>query len=404
MPREVWWLGGVTLFALIVAATSLDEAALRGCFKYVSLFVTTTSTVLLLRSNHSVPDWLLDATVYVYFAVASMQLLLGHETLSFLVHEVRTTIFLGRGVTSLTPEPNYYGFTMFFLIIIYYLRGRQFSVPSILAMLQIVLVSRGTLATAVLAITAIVYVLSEKEKIALKLLYIAIVLLVLPILTSLEHIAQSRMADLVDLFFQSPVDLILRDASANARAGDIFLSIFGAIENGLLPRGFLAWATEYPIAIAEWGDYFLFSGVEGRNDIGSGYGAALYELGAVGLVIPLVLHLGIMRLRDRRRERIAAVAIHLTMLMALSLATPLIGLLTGILLADERIRSVRNPGRAVRPQVPRDLPQTWRRHTGADANAAEPAGLRLKVGRWLAAGCSTGEKALSWQGRSAVHE
>jgi hypothetical protein len=383
LPREVWWLAGVTLFALMVAASSLEEAAFRGCFKYISLFVTTAATAMLIKRNNNVPDWLLDSAVYLYFAVAVLQLLIGYDTFSFLVYEVRTTFLLGRGVTSLTPEPNYYGTIMFFLTIIYYLRGRHFSFPSLLAMFQIVMLSRATLATAILAITIIVYVLSEKERLTLKLLYVLAVMASVPLLASLEYIAESRMADLVELFFQSPVDLILRDASANARAGDIFLSIVGALENGLLPRGFLAWATEYPVAVSEWGDYFLFSGAEGRNDIGSGYGAALYELGAVGLIVPLVLHIGIMRLNDRRRERIAAVAIHLTMLMALSLATPLIGLLTGMLLADERIRTVGGSARPVRSSGPGDRATARRRQVAGGAGINRPEGALPEPGHRL---------------------
>jgi hypothetical protein len=70
----------------------------------------------------------------------------------------------------------------------------------------------------------------------------------------------------------------------------------------------------------------------------SGYGAALFELGAFGLLIPIAIALAITRY-FRGRTRVAIfVACYVTTVMfsAIQLSLPLLGLMLGVLLAPSR--------------------------------------------------------------------
>lgn len=368
LPMIVWWLLVLFIcatFLFVAEGVSLDGA--RSLIGYGTVFFLSVAVLVLAASGLRLPDRLLDVTVYIWGFVGAVQLFVWPSFLTFLVTASRTTET--RGVAALSNEPSLYATMMIFFLILYFLRGRERGWPALFCLVQIVLFSQSALGIMfVLMMIGLYTMLRFSAATAMAILIALSAMLFVIVLNSDTLLAGTRVGGLIDMAINSPADMLRFDASLNSRIANIFYSLKGAIEDFLMPHGFNAW-TAYTHTQDQ-----IFYGILRNGDlverIMSGYGAALFEMGISGMILPVVITVGIVRTfwNDSPKRALALmVVVHLLLLTPVTLALPLVGYLIGELL----ITSLPGQGTA---RVAHHLARTT--ISGPVMNRAEPiAGL-----------------------------
>jgi hypothetical protein len=165
-----------------------------------------------------------------------------------------------------------------------------------------------------------------------------------------DLLAGTRIGGLLMIAKQAPLRILQLDQSVSARVASIFYSLKGAIDSALVPHGFNAWKL---YANAQNAAYrTTFSADSPIDRIMSGYGSALFELGWVGLTIPILITIGGVKFmwRDNPARAISfLLVVHLLLFMPVPLTFPLVGLVIGEVFSNKLGTSRMN---SFRPQSP----------------------------------------------------
>lgn len=330
LPYLIWSL--LVLFICAIFVFLLDGANLtvaRSLIGYGTVFFMPVAVLVLAANGVRIPDRLLDITVYIWAFVGAVQLFVWHPFMTFLVTASRTTET--RGVPALSNEPSLYATTLIFFIVLYFIRGRERSWPVFLCLLQIVLFAQSALGILFALGMLGLYTLhrfSAPKAIAILFVFAGMVLGI--VLNSDELLAGTRVGGLIHLAVDSPTAILQLDESVNSRVANIFFSLKGAIDYFFIPHGFNVWTT-YTHSQDQIYRGVLRSGSEATR-IMSGYGAALFEMGIAGAIIPVVVTVGIVRTlwrEDPGRAIVLLFVVHLLLIMPVPLAFPLLGYLIG---------------------------------------------------------------------------
>jgi hypothetical protein len=234
-------------------------------------------------------------------------------------------------VPSLSNGPSLYAMTMVFFIIFYFMRKRERSFPVFLCMVQVILFSQSVLGVLfvmmMLGLYALLRFSAPKAIVAVLALFAVSFAL---FMYGGNLFAGTRIGGLLMTLQHSPQRILLLDQSVSTRFTSIFYSLKGAVDNAFVPHGFGAW-TDY--AYRQDMIYKgIFSSDADVTRIMSGYGSALFEMGWVGLTIPIVITVGVAKSvwRDSpSRAIIFLLVVHLLLLSPVPLSFPLVGLLIG---------------------------------------------------------------------------
>jgi hypothetical protein len=324
----LWGLVAASLCALLVSDINLNS--LRSIANYVSYFTIAVATFVSAASPILRGLRIVDAANLVWCTVGLLQTLYNRELLTFALSGGRTT--LDRGVTSLAAEPSFYGTVSYMFLMTYVLQRREKSWWALLCIFQIVFLARTPLGTVMLAVFLIAYVLLNIN--VRTVFFSAVVIAVsLYVVTSTSWLSGSRLGAVAEQVSQDPTDLIRRDHSTSARFYHIALSLKGAAANGFFPRGYSSWSTYFESEMASNSFHYMSSLYEETPDrIMSAIGAAFFELGIFGLLVPAALLLAIRHhygsLANRRALTLAA-GMMLAMLNSVPLGFPLYGFIVG---------------------------------------------------------------------------
>lgn len=335
LPVEIWTLG---LFALMAAAVYLLDynsfAAVRSLFGYISLFVISTAAFVCKRYGFPLRARHLALFVFAWLILGLAQAFIDPDIGTAFLADARTT--KGRGVVSFAVEPGFYGAMMFFVLLVLMAEKREVSTVGFLCVLQIVFLAQSSVTLVALLIPAAIYLLL-KMNVLVKSPYFwggPFVLLILSP-SIFQYFEGSRIGALVSILAEDPELLIIADESGNQRAASIYISISGALDNYLVPQGFDAYL-KYAQSVA-WEFRSIFFSISESDRIMSGYGAALFELGIFGLILPVVITIAIFCHFGRdewQRAVVMSAATHAIMFTAIPMALPAVGFLIGHLLAS----------------------------------------------------------------------
>ncbi len=349
LPRPVWVLGLLLLYAgFIYLARSEPRYGLRSLAGYASVFFVTVAAY---QAFPRLKTGTFLFAVSVWAAVGALQVFYRKDFAGRLLARMATSSV--RGVTSLAVEPSYYAFTcMFFLILnaLLYRRGRYgrwlYQALNVLLYAQIFITysGMGLVFFALLFATRAVELLVTRPgvKAAAKLTALGLALGGLVFLFfRVPSFQNTRAGVILRRAAANPLALVFRDASISDRATHIVLSFYSLSYTRGLGLGLGTWTDhveELAGAAGGWAERLARANrvsTEGGR-IMSGWGAAAYELGAVGLVyIVLVWALILKTARGPgdRPERIGRAAnlslLFVLILAAVPLATPLFGFLLG---------------------------------------------------------------------------
>lgn len=283
----------ISLFFLIIS--SLDFNAFREAFSFISFFLVYFLIVQSIRYGYLkvIYNWSCVASL-VYFFVAILQVVFDKYIFDFLV-QVRTSD--GRGVTSLSTEPTFYGITCIFLTFLIlvstnYRPNLLGKISIALNLISIVFLAKSALAIVFIGIAAafllVVFALVDRKR----FLYICLSLLIFLFLfvnVFVDVLDGSRFILLLGSFMDSGVVYLLNnDASLNMRVAGFFLPIYLAIDNLFMPFGF----GFYPVSLMQLSSEFsgIFRSIVFDNDrVMSFVGSYIYYLGWLGFVFMIFI-------------------------------------------------------------------------------------------------------------------
>jgi hypothetical protein len=144
LPLPIWILFAVMVIATIVyLATGATFNGLRSMVGYASVFLVSAAVLILAFHGIRLSDRMLDVAVYIWLVVGVAQRFISSDFLAIIL--TRSGTSEGRGVTSLAVEPSAYATMMLFILIIYFIRGRERSWPAVLCLLQILFLAQSAL-------------------------------------------------------------------------------------------------------------------------------------------------------------------------------------------------------------------------------------------------------------------
>ena len=296
IPRALVPLFGVAGYGLVVFAIGLvrgtadPSAGLRSIAGYLAVPLIATAAS---RVYRFLDVRIFLAGVAVWLAVGLLQFVFNPYFLSWILPRKSTFGAMGRGVTSLAPEPFYYAKVMIALFILNeifrrerrYGRGIYLAVAAALAF-QIVISFAGIgivwlAAGAVAKAIAIAWEDAKPDRFV-SAAVVAMLAAGAASFVLLPGLHRTRGGDILRKAAMNPAVLYRQDLSASNRLGNLAVGLYGGLVEtkglgfgiGTKPRGEIPfWLRKYVGKSRPWG---------GR--ISGGLVQGVYELGAVGLV------------------------------------------------------------------------------------------------------------------------
>lgn len=350
LPRPVWLMSLILLYAGLVYLTRSEPGAgLRSLAGYASVFVLTAAGYKTFRYLNT---GVFLSSFSIWAVTGAVQFFYHKEFAKQIL--VRMSTSPGRGVTGLAVEPSYYAIMcMFFLFMndTLYRRRRYegwlyHAVNGVLYFQIFISFSgMGLVFFGLLFGAKIVGRLMQRAglKHLVRSLVPAILLCGLVMLNvSAPSLKGTRSGRIVQRISSDPVATLFTDASISDRASHIVLSFYSLAFSHGLGLGLGTWSDrvdEIVVAAGGWVEKLAKSNpltVQGGR-IMSGWGAAVYELGVVGLLY-MALFLGLIIKIGRGPGDSAAKTgqvldlsiLFLMVLAAVPLATPFFGYILGM--------------------------------------------------------------------------
>jgi hypothetical protein len=269
------------LFLLIVASNSLLIAILtysdainsiRSIANYFSLPIIIWALITINPSTDNIKKFI-KISAFTYTLVGVIQLFILPGFLSFLVpHQggAEELLLSGRGVSSLTPEPSYFGFIMLLYFFLGFLFKDKFLI--ILSFISILILAQSiTVIFCLVFSITLILMFKNKFNFIFSIFIISILIISLFLYlnnSNLDTRAITLMQSIITDGFSSTID---NDASATGRMFHITYPIISSLSNFLIPFGFNGLPN---------GDTRILSGIAG----------AIYELGFISFLMLYVIY------------------------------------------------------------------------------------------------------------------
>lgn len=283
---------------IIMLLSSPTPNGIRIFSNYLSLFVISYSTYLVLTYLRGIPYNLFRFSVYVWACVGLIQTLISPTFLSFLtLRGADGGPSFGRGVSSLAVEPTFYGMICVFLLLINYVNFnscKQYKFICSICLGQLLLLSRSTTCILALMIALMfygVYKLFESRHLW-RVLCISVILIIIGVQFSEIYVSHSnsRLANILGAIISNPEAFLSIDYSVNHRFTHAFMTIRGFFVDFGLPHGFDGFSTYLTDVLKSsyWRDVIMVD-PKGETRITTSLGGILFELGVFAVPLFIVI-------------------------------------------------------------------------------------------------------------------
>lgn len=313
---------------LVLFISPITFNSIRSFTNYFSLFFISFVSFRVLRSERFSLNKIVVSTLIVWFIVSLIQQIYSESFLTSLVSEARTTA--NRGVTGLAVEPTALGIVfIFYIIYLLHQKIKYKQLLIIMCIIGIIFLAKSSMAVLFLLILFMCYIIFCFNF----RVFIPVVILSLSGVSAISLMTGSRLKNIFFALINNPMDLLLIDASINARFFHIYFSIKGFIENYFLPNGYNRWVEYAQQQTSIYADYVIYEYFGFKGRIMSGYGGALYELGIFGILIPLSVTILLFKLyRDKLGSFLFfSIFVNLIMFTTISVGFPFFGFYIGLL-------------------------------------------------------------------------
>ena len=330
-PAQIWLLAGPLVASVLIAAAQFFAfSALRGVGAYATPFFVAAATYAVLRARPRLVDNFIKYVPYVWLAVALIQATLDQEFMKALLPNM--SLDPDRGVTGLATEPSFYGMFCVFLLVLNYLRNPRDKLVALVLLFQILFLAKSTVAVFSMLIIFLYFGLVNLSIKQIALCAVVIVGGYYAIVTLFPD--DWRLVTLTSALLQDPSLLLLTDTSVNSRFGHFLFSTAGFFQDGLMPHGYGSFTHYVRETLAvRYPEYVWLGSLDDDLKIMSGYGAALFELGFVGLLYLVSFTLASYKYfrGDIKTFLVLTAFVHTIMFAAVQMSLPLLGFLIGYL-------------------------------------------------------------------------
>ncbi|MBY8039687.1 hypothetical protein KW477_17075 [Vibrio fluvialis] len=316
----------VISFALIVFnlhISGFDFLLARGFINYLTVALVPWGFYSYLE-RYGFPKKIFIFGILVYLFCGLVQIVISREIFGFLV-DVRTTT--DRGVTSLAPEPTYYGIVCYFLMLCVIMSNDFSSIQKkiILSILvfQIFLLSMSSMTALFIICMILGYALSKNVITPKILLYLSIIFVSVTFVSMSGYLDNSRLFKLAFLALDKGFSAFSYDASMNERLSQVYLSFYGFVNNYFLPGLFTTFSDFSANRESYSGGFFWYGG--DTNKIMSYLGAMAYETGIFILFYFFTVFFAI-----KGHRVFMTFAFLIPLLSAIPLANPLPGIVLAV--------------------------------------------------------------------------
>ncbi len=332
IPNTVVVLLMVACASMIIGIVDgISMVYIRSVANYLSVFFITFAVYIDLKRNRMVNEKFIKAVILIWLFIGIIQKYIYKEFLICLISASRTSP--DRGVTSLAVEPTMYGIVCIFLLIICweFIKKRK-PIYIIACIYQILFLAQSAMASVLLLFLLFCIIMiygfsSTKIVTKIKIVIISTITILVSYNLIVNFLEGTRIQRLIISLINNPIEVLLTDASVNDRVSHIYFSIMGFLNNYFLPYGFTGWSNYVTIQLPKQ-TIFFWVGTGGR--IMSGYGAVLFELGIIGLILILcIIHILINYNANLKKRLVYTIFLSAIMFTALPIAFPLFSFILG---------------------------------------------------------------------------
>ncbi len=295
LPVELFLFGIVLCFATFFLMTSnFSFLFFRDWANYLSLVVVSLGAYKFLRYINGLPYKFFYLVVTVWFLVGMIQTLLFPEFLSFLVHNMRGANVAGRGVTSLSGEPTYYGLMLGLFFVVYLINNwhKRSRLLGFLILFQMIFLSKATTVIIIFILTIGIFIFISMLRFNIKLIFTVSALVITTsifMVLTIDLYKDLRIYKISQIVLDHPETILAVDLSVSERVNHVVFPIIGLIEGGGLPRGYGKFSA-YLLSKNRSGNYKAFFShplTRGSSRILSGHGKVFFEMGGIGLLVSI---------------------------------------------------------------------------------------------------------------------
>lgn len=272
--------------------------------------------------------------VVIYLFVAVVQTYFIHDFMTLFLNEGRGILVGGRGVVSLTTEPAFYGSHCLFLIVFAILNytKKQNVIVGIILLFQMIIMAKSSIGIAIFGASIIVFglVMLLRLKVGYVLFFLMVISLTAlfqnQILKSFEG---TRSGKIMENFIKDPLIIAQVDGSIAMRVSNSFAPYFVLRHNYFLPMGYGRFLTFLKKLSGE-GRYKKIITAETLNQRERIVGAlnmVLFQLGFLGLIMPLAIYLAFKRLLYEDMAIFALILFYTLLFTQIQLMYSMIGLI-----------------------------------------------------------------------------
>lgn len=257
------------IFSIALFPTGDSLNSLRSIFNYISYLLIFIVTISIMNKKVYIIDTVVKFCLILYIIFAVLQISFFPLIASCCVSNISSQLDLiasGRGVSSLTPEPTFFGFILV-MFLCYFIENKHYTYVSI-CLIGLFLLSQSTLAILCLGLAYLIEKASFLYRIKNVLALASLVSVVIVFFSNFE--LNNRFFLLTKILIFDGPNALMTDASGAGRMYHIVQPFLSFWDNYGVPHG--------------------YGGLpNGDPRILSGIGATIYELGYIGL--PLLVHI-----------------------------------------------------------------------------------------------------------------
>lgn len=272
--------------------------------------------------------------VAVYGLVAIVQTYFIHDFMTLFLNEGRGILVGGRGVVSLTTEPAFYGSHCLFLIVFSILNytKKQNLVAGILLLLQMILLAKSSIGIAILGGAMLIF--GFVMLLRLKVFYVLFFVMAFSLTALMQNqllklLEGSRSGKIIENLIKDPLLIAQVDGSIAMRVSNSFAPYFVLRHNYFLPMGYGRFLTFLKKLSGE-GRYKKIITKETLNQRERIVGAlnmVLFQLGFLGLIMPIGIYLAFKRLLYDNIAIFALILFYTLLFTQIQLMYSMIGLI-----------------------------------------------------------------------------
>ncbi|MEZ9076143.1 hypothetical protein AB4499_15825 [Vibrio cyclitrophicus] len=294
---------------------------IRGVVNYFAACIYIVAFYIFFQNN-KFPTKFLIGVIFIYVLIAFIQFFIDANIFASLVH-VRTTT--DRGVTSLTPEPTFFGVVLYLFLLLNTVNTniseKNRIILSALLIFSILFLARSSMVVIYIGLFFLAIFCQREIFRGISLIIITSFLTYLSLVYIADIVNDNsiRVLKLLKVIMENGILVILNDASINDRVGQVYLAILGFYSNYALPGLFTTF--EYYTHNKSILTDGLFWFGDASNKVISFWGAYIYELGFLSLVFFIFLYFF---MRGKRNLVFISIALFIPLWGGVTVANPLV--------------------------------------------------------------------------------